>query len=487
MRSLLVLTLGLWFAAPAAAQSLGETSFDNSGSEDAQEPFLRGLLLLHSFEYVDARDAFREAQAIDPSFAMAYWGEAMTHNHPIWMRQDRDAAHDALARMEANLVAITPRERDYLRTLEFLFGEPGDDTYDKETRDDRYAVAMRALAENHPEDLDAAAFYALSLLGTAHEGRDFTTYMKAAAVAEEVFAENPRHPGAAHYLIHAYDDPVHAPLGLRAARVYDQIAPDASHALHMPSHIYLALGMWNGTRDMNQRSYDAALAATDRRGEALNGHGWHALWWWHYATTQTDQRALADSLVAVAMEHATEQPSRTASANATRLLAQHALAFDDPATIRAWSDPMETTGLSTEAVRLHALGLVALADGDTEAAHAALESLEMQIDEVADPEDVRWYIRAAAMSLSAALHHHEGDPETALVLLQEAAALETAAPLTFGPPAPTVPANESLGYLHLELGDSEAATAAFQASLDRAPNRRQSVDGMARARRSVGG
>src|SRR5690606_15789431 len=169
------------------------------------------------------------------------WGEALTHHHPIWMEQDRDAALaalDALATSPEARLALAPteREKDYLRTLDVLFGEG-----EKEARDDAYAEAMAALAARYPDDLDAAAFHALALLGTAHEGRDFATYMRAAAVAEAVFDRNPRHPGAAHYLIHAYDDPVHAPPGLRPARAYAEIAPDASHALHMPSHIYVAL------------------------------------------------------------------------------------------------------------------------------------------------------------------------------------------------------------------------------------------------------
>ena len=168
MRILLFLLLAL----PAVAQStLGETTFANSGAVEAQEPFLRGTLLLHSFEYDDARDAFREAQAIDPTFAMAYWGEAMTHNHPVWMRQDRDAAREVLARLDAQTgVEMTPREQMYLNTLDVLFGDG-----DKVSRDDDYAVAMGRLAREFPDDLDARAFHALAILGTAHEGRDFTT------------------------------------------------------------------------------------------------------------------------------------------------------------------------------------------------------------------------------------------------------------------------------------------------------------------------
>ena len=485
MRARHLLPLVLLLAAGASGQDLGETAFANSGAPEAQAPFLRGLLLLHSFEYDDARDAFREAEAADPTFAMAYWGEAMTHSHPVWMQQDREAALEALGRLaptpEARAaLAPTDRERAYLATADVLFGAAPDASGDKDARDDAYALAMADLAARFPDDLDARAFYALSILGTAHEGRDFTTYMKAAAVAEEVFDANPRHPGAAHYLIHAYDDPVHAPLGLRPARVYADIAPAASHALHMPSHIYLALGMWDEVAALNERSYDAARAASDRRGEALNGHGWHALWWWHYAATQLGDEPLAERLLALAQQSHDAAPTASSASHVTRILAQHATAFE------AWDvihdAPPASGGLTTQAIDLHARGLSALARGDDEAASGALETLEMQIDEAPDPEDVPWAVRAAALQLAAALHGASGDAGTALDLLRRAAALEAEAPLMFGPPSPVVPAHEALGYALLASGDAAGAAEAFEVALSRQPNRRQSVEGLTHAR-----
>jgi tetratricopeptide (TPR) repeat protein len=223
------------FASAAVAQhaDLGRLEFTNSGAPEAQEAFTRGVLLLHSFEYADAAEAFRKAQQLDPGFAMAYWGEAMTYNHSLWGEQDREAAWQVLKRLgqtqEARLaVAPTEREKKYLTAVEILYGEGT-----KLERDIAYAEAMRRLSERYPADDEAKAFYAVALLGTAHDGRDHTIYMRAAAQAEEVFRANPRHPGAVHYLIHSYDDPVHAPLGLRAARAYSDIAPAASHAQHM--------------------------------------------------------------------------------------------------------------------------------------------------------------------------------------------------------------------------------------------------------------
>ncbi|WP_420453920.1 hypothetical protein [Rubrivirga sp.] len=449
----------------AAQPDLGVTEFDNSGAAEAQEPFLRGLLLLHSFEYDDAREAFQEARRLDPEFAMAAWGEAMTHNHPIWQRQDRAAARAALDGVSVD--GLTSREAAYLATLGVLFGEG-----DKEARDDRYAQAMGRLAETYPDDLDARAFYALALLGTAHEGRDFTTYMRAAAVAEEVFDENPRHPGAAHYLIHAYDDPVHAPLGLRPARVYATVAPAASHALHMPSHIYLALGLWDDVATMNERSFDAAKAGTDRRNQPLNGHGWHALWWWHYAATQLGDAALARELYDRAVAEAGESPSVTAKAHVARIRAQQALGAGDADVMAAYQ------AAHPEFIYdVYVAGLHATARGTPEAGRAALASVVSFAD-----DEAQWSDQAAALQVEASLRRAEGDDETALALLRQAAEIEEAAPLTFGPPSPTIPSHEMLGLTLLDLGRPAEAAAAFEAGLARAPNRRQSVEGLARAR-----
>ena len=470
----LVPVLALLWALPAAAQPapadaglrLGETTFPNSGAPEAQGPFLQGVLLLHSFEYDDAREAFQEARRVDPDFALAAWGEAMTHNHPVWQRQDRAAALEALESMGAGWAEAgeTDREDAYLATLAVLYGEGT-----KEDRDDAYAEAMRDLAARFPDDLDAQTFYALALLGTAHEGRDVATYMKAAAVAEEVFDENPRHPGAAHYLIHAYDDPVHAPLGLRPARVYADVAPAASHALHMPSHITLALGMWEETAEMNRRSYEAAKAGTDRRGAPLNGHGWHALWWQHYAATQLGDRAEADRLLALALDHGRgDAGDATAQAHVVRIGAQHATAFGDAAPL---DDPVASaaTGLSNRAILTLARAVTALDAGDVEAASLLADSLHAAVGLDADAP---WSARSADLQLRGRVLVARGETEAGLALLREAAEVETAAPLTFGPPAPVVPSNEALGQALAGLGRADEAEAAFEAALARAPNRR---------------
>lgn len=478
MRTPLAVLVVLATASGLGAQpALGETSFENSGAEAAQAPFLRGLLLLHSFEYLDAREAFQEARRLDPDFAMAAWGEAMTHNHPIWMEQDREAALAALTSLGAEWAEAgeTDREDAYLATLAVLYGDGA-----KEDRDDAYAEAMGRLAAAYPDDLDAQTFYALSLLGTAHEGRDFATYMKAAAVAEDVFDQNPQHPGAAHYLIHAYDDPVHAPLGLRPAEAYAEIAPAASHALHMPSHIYLALGLWDDVAAMNERSFEAARANTDARGEPLNGHGWHALWWWHYAETQRNDPEAARRLYDLAAELAGDAPDAPAAAHLSRIRSQHAVATGDADVLDAITDGGTVTSAAYD---LLALGAMRISRGDTAGGQDALGRLQARLGEEESPS---WAVRAAALELQALLSLAGGDAEAALATVREAAALENAAPLTFGPPAPVVPTNEMLGRLLLDLGRPAEAAEAFQAALVRAPGRRQALAGLADAEAALG-
>ena len=206
-------------------EGLGSLSFPHSGNDAAHGPFLRGVLLLHSFEYETSAEAFREAQEADPQFALAYWGEAMTYNHPLWRQKDEEAAEAVLSRLAPNAKerrakAGAEREGMYLDAVEALYAEGT-----KAEQDRAYMEAMRRLHDAYPDDQEAQAFYALSILGSTNGSRDFATYMKASAMAQPVHDRNPSHPGAVHYMIHSFDDPVHAPLGLPAARAYSQIAP----------------------------------------------------------------------------------------------------------------------------------------------------------------------------------------------------------------------------------------------------------------------
>jgi tetratricopeptide (TPR) repeat protein len=448
--------------------------------------------MLHSFEYDDARAAFQEAQDIDSDFAMAHWGEAMTHNHPIWMEQDREAALEALRDLastpEAQLEAApTKRETAYLRTLHVLYGAGTEDPKSKEARDDAYEDAIATLAEQYPDDLDAQAFHALSILGTAHEGREFSTYMRAAAIVEEVFDANPEHPGAAHYLIHAYDDPVHAPLGLRPARVYADIAPAATHALHMPSHIFFALGQWARGAQSNVDSYEAARTKAQEESRGLSGGGLHALHWLHYARLQQGRHEEAQSVFGTTQTHATDSRVKTSYADYMRWYmpiayvteTQHWDQFDDR--LDAMSISADTLG-PRGAVTLHAgRGLAAAQQGNLSTARSALTEAE---NALADSDSKA--LRIQVLELKGLISLKSDDANAAIAHLEKAATLESERPLDFGPPFPPKPAPELYGEALLSLDRPDAALRQFQTALDRYPDRALSLWGKARAAAEAG-
>ena len=474
-----LLMLLCFTAFPAAAQftGLGSTTFENSGAPEAQGAFSRGLLLLHSFEYEDAREAFVEAHRIDPDFAMAYWGEAMTHNHPVWMLQDTEEARTVLLELAPNLEgrlakAPTDREKDYLRTIDVLYFGEGD----KEERDFAYESQMATLSAKYPEDLEASAFHALSLLGLAHEGRDFALYMRSAAIAEEVFALNPQHPGAAHYLIHAYDDPIHAPLGLRAARVYADIAPEASHALHMPSHIFTALGMWPEMASANEASFAASDARMHRKGLDVNARNFHARHWLAYAYLQQGRYAEAEELVQSMLNDVEEGGgSKKARGYAAMMLVDYLVET------RGWDSEhariefdLEDISPVSVANMLFIRGKVALADGDEGGAREALKEL-MNLE---DAEEVGILLQH---QLKADLLMLEGNLDGAIELLNVAAQIDAGRPLDYGPPLPAKPTHELLGEYYLKAKEGSLAMSAFQASLARAPGRSLSFIGLSEA------
>jgi len=507
MRLLPALTLTLTLAAAAAAgdaRQLGRVDFPTSGGPEAREHFLRGVLYLHSFEYRDARDAFRAAQEAEPGFAMAWWGEAMTYNHPIWLEESYDEARAALERLgptpEARAAkAPTEREKDYLGTVEVLFGDG-----DKRRRDDAYAEALRRLTEKYPDDLEAKSFHALAILGICHDGRDAAAYMRAAAVVEEVFDANPEHPGAAHYLIHSYDDPVHAPLGLRPARVYARIAPDAEHALHMPSHIFLALGMWEETVASNVDSWTAGERRVEREDLPPDRRGYHALSWLHYAYLQQGRFREARELLGVIRADA--EKTGTVRARVHHAMMRGAYLVETEQWDAAPAGP-DLTGLDVgaAAVDLFATGLAAIKTGKLDGARAALADLDARIAEI-HAEDAQGeachttvtagYTRTAgvragpaeatALELEGLIRLAEGRQDEALELLARAAEAESALSFGFGPPFPVKPSSELYGEVLLTLGRAADAGEQFERALARAPRRARSVLGLLRAARLAG-
>ena len=289
---------------------LGIVNITISGKESAQPKFERGLLLLHSFEYEDAREAFQQAQNEDPKMAMAYWGEAMTYNHCLWQEQDYEAATTVLAKLDGLEIekSTTEIEQDLIEAVHILY-QP---KTEKPQRDLAYANFMEGLYKKYPSNQEVAAFYALSLLGSVPEGRDDIVYGKGAKIVQGILKENPNHPGALHYLIHSYDDPDHANLALNAANAYSKVAPDAGHALHMPSHIYVALGMWDNVISSNIVSYQASINRMEQKKLDNDARGYHAFHWLEYGYLQKGNYEEAKKMVLDMQKYASENPSKKA-------------------------------------------------------------------------------------------------------------------------------------------------------------------------------
>ena len=448
----------------AQTNRLGRIDFPTSGPPSAQRRFIQGVLLLHSFQYREAREQFQAALKSAPMFAMAYWGEAMTYNEPLWFAQDAAAARAVLRRAPQ---AATARERAWLNAIAVLYGSGK-----KEDRDFAYAAAMRHLYEAYPEDHEAAAFYALSLLGTAHAGRNYRIYMQAAAIAEDILARNPEHPGALHYAIHCYDDPVHAPLGLRAARVYAKIAPASAHALHMPSHIFFAMGLWDDAASSNEASFRAAHPAEAAR--------WHALWWLGYAYLQQGRYADARGLLQTAMD-----ASLIARFHLIQMRAMYSIETGEP-----YAESADTAGLDLPAVAadLFAAGWSALNQGRRETAERSLKLLRALRPTGAGTAHAghtyagdEQAVRIMEHELAAMLLMTDGKSREAIDLMKTAVALEDRMPYEFGPPLPPKPSHELLGEMLLSLSQPQLARVQFELALQRAPNRALSLLGRARA------
>ncbi|HXV86474.1 MAG TPA: hypothetical protein VD793_07230, partial [Gemmatimonadales bacterium] len=396
-----------------AQARLGQIHFPTSGAPAAQGKFVEGVLFMHSFEYAPAAAAFREAQQADPGFVMAYWGEAMTYNHPIWNQRDRAAALAVLARLapsrEARRArAPTERERLYLDAVETLYDEGP-----KPQRDSAYAQAMERLTRAYPDDAEARVFYALSLQGLSQGVRSTAAYMRAAAIAEEVFRDNPTHPGAAHVLIHSYDDPTHAPLGLRAARAYSGIAPDAAHAQHMTTHIFVAMGMWDDVVAQNRIASDL----TDW------GPG-HYPSWHHYGLLQQGRLQAATEQLARARDLPANRPAPQRLAYLATMRAHHVInteRWDDPAL--SWSIDLSRSGAAAQATDAFVAGLASFRRGDRAGLARAVATFAAW-----EREDAPAAARIMGKELAGLEAMEARQAERGLELLREAATLEDAMP-----------------------------------------------------------
>jgi len=472
--------------APSASQ-LGTISFPTSAKPAAQAPFLTGTKALYNFEFDLAADAFRESQKADPAFALAYWGEAMSYNHPLWAEQDQAAARRVLERLAptaAGRAAKAPagKERDLVEAADVLFGAG-----DKLTRDIGYAGAMGRMHARYPADDEIACLYALSLLGTARAGEKSTrNSMQAAAIVQDIFQRHPQHPGAAHYIIHAFDDPDHAILGLPAARAYSRIAPSAAHALHMPSHIFVQLGLWDDVVASNVVAYKAANDLADLKNLPRGREDFHTLSWLQYAYLQQGKFDEADKAVATAKAVADKDTSPRVRDGYASMKARQVVETAKWEKLALPNGPVKdggAPGYDGSAAYVLAAGLGAAKLGDTATANLALEKLKAMRVQAESGSNAYRAKPFAIMEkeVGAALASAQKDTATAERLLKDATAIELSLDAPSGPAEPIQPSFELYGDLLIELHRPAEAAAQFQQALQRMPNRRASLRGLERA------
>lgn len=316
---------------------------DYSANLAARENFNKGLLLLHNFEYVDAAEEFIAAQRKDPDFAMAYWGEAMTYDHPIWRDLDIEKARAALRKLgETREQRIargkTALEKDFITAIEFLFGEGS-----KPDRETGYSKQLAAMYEKYPGNVDVATFYALSLLALKKGWSEWEQYnIKAADIVGKVLEKNPEHPGALHYLVHADDHPLHAHKGLAAANKYAKVASYAGHALHMPSHIYLALGMWDEVVSANEISWKAGVDRKDTKRLNNDQLNYHAHLWLAYGYLQQGRFERAKQLIDAQSAFTNELSSPRARYHLLEMRGHYLFHTDD------WTSPVAHITYNTD-------------------------------------------------------------------------------------------------------------------------------------------
>jgi tetratricopeptide (TPR) repeat protein len=493
LRTTSVLLASLLASASLAAQEahqhggegrLGVVAFSTSCSAEAQATFTRSVALLHSFEFVPAIDGFAAAARQDPTCGIASWGTALAEWGNPFGQSIRPAAQiqrgaDAIRQARA-AGAKTERERAYIEAAAKLFENAG--SVDQRTRVLAYRDAMARIAETYKDDSEASAFYALSLAASADPtDKSYGAQLQAGAILEKLWQAQPEHPGFAHYIIHAYDVPALAPRALEAARRYGAIAPDAPHALHMPSHTFTRLGYWQESVDANILSA-AAARRTGSVPEEL-----HAMDYEIYAYLQMGQDTAARGIVDSLQSVGGKLDSNTAVAAARAgvgTFANAAIPARYALERGAWGDavrlePVETTMLHVSAITWFARALGAARTGNAASARASVDKLEDLSRRLAEAHESYWSEQVAiqALGASAWLALAEGREAQALESMRAAADREDKTEKNVVTPGPLAPAREMLGEMLLQLKRPQDALAEFQKALAKEPNRFKALSG----------
>jgi tetratricopeptide (TPR) repeat protein len=460
-------------------EKLGEVSFPISCAPAAQGPFNRGVALLHSFAYAAAENAFRHVAELDPKCAMAHWGIAMTYFHQLW-EPPIESTKISIAQKEIQqaqqIGTRSERERQFISALGLVYQDAATVPY--ATRALKYEHAMRGLASENRKDVEAQVFYALALLANASPAdKTHARQKQAADLLEPLDRTYPEHPGIPHYLIHAYDNAELAPKGLRAARAYSEVAPSAPHALHMPSHIFTRLGLWEDSITSNLASREAARQLGDTADEL------HAMDYLVYAYLQSGH----DKEAAQIVQQLNDMPKLNES---DFIIAYAATAMPIRYAIERgqWADaagivPADGAPPHVVAIAVWARSLGLVRSGHVAEARTAIEELRQIEEQLRTSGNDYWATQVEILTreVMAWSAQKGGKPDEAAALLRASADEEDAIEKLPVTPGPIVPAREQLGYLLLEQNHAGQALKEFQTALANSPGRRGAVQGAAHA------
>jgi len=471
-------------------EKFGTVHFPVSCSPAAQQQFERAVAMLHSFWYEESVKAFTAVTATDSTCAMGFWGVAMSLYYPLWYPPSEPTLKKGWTAVEKAKAAgaKTPRERDYIVAIEVFYKDA--DKLDHRTRALAYEKAMEQVYVRYPKDREAAVFYALALDATAAPtDKTYANQLKAASILEKVFAEQPNHPGVAHYLIHSYDTQPLATRGLPAARGYAKIAPSAPHALHMPSHIFTRVGLWQEAIDSNR----SATAAGKDYVRTIGGEGvWdqtlHAMDYLVYASLQTAQDRQAKAAVDEITAMRKAEPESLAAAYAiVAIPARYALERGNWVEAASLTAPPVVFPWNRypwgEAILSFTRGLGTARSGDVTAARKEVDRLQALRDTLVQAKNAYWadQVEVQRRAVAGMLARAEGRDQEALDLVRSAADLEGSMEKHPVTPAAVMPARELLAQLLLDLNQSGPALREFEASLAAEPNRFHSLFGAGRA------
>jgi hypothetical protein len=510
------LILALTVPAAAQLENVGSLSFPTSGSPEAQRHFLRGVAILHSFGWKQAIEAFQLAQKAQPDFAMAYWGETLCYNHPLNALADDKNPRAVLARLGPSATARvakapTPREKGFMEAVEALWAEGPD----WRARKVAYMQRMERLYKEFPSDDEVKAFFALSLLSAARATNDnsFRPEMRAGALAMDIFQRNPKHPGAVHYIIHSFDDPVHAPLALDAAKVYAEIVPAVSHAVHMPTHIFIQHGMWNEVANQNVRAFNVGrdlYKPGDSPGDMA-----HSGDWGHYGFLQLGLYEQARERTRLFEELAAASSNQRLNGVIALTKARYILETEEWTVQSVADDASNETILANGVSAARTVNLAtaekmlallekkaaaapgAPAAGGAHADHSPAPAATPATGSAAQagrPQqamnegnaDAGKAVRIMHKELAALIAEAKGQKDQAIQLLREGVQIEESMRPPNGAADPVKPSHELLGEVLLRAGRADEAAALFDATLLRMPNRARSLHGAATAYSAAG-